>query len=124
MCSFLTKEVQNSYKKETLFENYKKILTTINPILPHFSNECLELIGHKKEVRWPSYNDKFLEEDMVPVVVQINGKKRGLINLKKNSDEKELLNIINKDEKLFKYIKNEKIKKQIFIKNKIINFII
>ena len=124
MCTFLTKEIENGYKKDTLIENYKKILIVMNPILPHFSNECLELIGNKNKINWPSFDDKFLEEDIIPIVVQINGKKRGLINLEKSIEEEELIKKIKQDEKLFKYIKNEKIKKSIFIKDKIINFII
>ena len=50
------------YKKTTLIENYKKILIVINPVLPHFSNECLEMIGNKTEIDWPNYDSKFLEK--------------------------------------------------------------
>ena len=124
MCTFLTKEIINGYKKETIIENYKKILITINPILPHFSSECLEMLGDAGNIKWPSYDEKFLEEDIIRLVVQINGKKRGLIELKKNIEENELIGEIQKDEKIMKYIENKKIKKKIFIKNKIINFII
>ena len=124
MCTFLTKEITNGYKKETLSKNYKKILITINPILPHFSSECLEILGDTSNINWPSYDEKFLEEDIIPLVVQINGKKRGLIELKKNIEENELIEEIQKNAKIMKYIENKKIKKRIFVKNKIINFII
>ena len=124
MCTFLTKEIINGYKKETIIENYKKILITINPILPHFSSECLEMLGDAGNIKWPSYDEKFLEEDIIPMVVQINGKKRGLIELKKDIEENELIEEIQKEKNIMKYIENKKIKKKIFIKNKIINFII
>ena len=48
MYSYLTKELNKKYKKETLFENYEKILISMQPIIPHFSNECLELMHIKK----------------------------------------------------------------------------
>ena len=96
MYNFLNKEVEKKYKKETLFENYRKILISINPILPHFSNECLELIGHNKKLEWPSYDKKYLEKNIVSIVVQINGKKRGLININRDSEESELINTIQK----------------------------
>ena len=70
------------------------------------------------------YDKRFLENEKITIVVQINGKKRGLLNLKKDTDEKELLSLIKKDEKLSKHIENKVIKKQIFVKNKIINLII
>ena len=67
---------------------------------------------------------RFIEDEYINVVIQINGKKRGLLNLKKDTDEKELLSLIKKDEKLNKYIENKIIKKQIFVKNKIMSLII
>ena len=124
MCSYLSKEIKKGYKKSTLIENYKKILIVINPILPHFSNECLEMIGNKTKIDWPIYDSKFLEEDNVSIVIQINGKKRGLINTTKDDDENNIFNLINNDEKLSKYIEKIKIKKKIYVKNKIMNLII
>ena len=124
MCSYLSKEIKKGYKKSTLIENYKKILIVINPVLPHFSNECLEMIGNKAEIDWPNYDSKLLEEDTVSIVIQINGKKRGLINTTKDTDENNIFNQINNDEKLSKYIEKTKIKKKIYVKNKIMNLII
>ena len=121
MYSFLIKEIQNGYTKNTLVENYVKLLTTINPIIPHFSNECLESIGVKNDIFWPSYDEKYLEETEVNIVVQINGKKRGLIKTKKNINEHDLLKRIQNDDKVNKYLENHKVKKQIYIENKIIN---
>ena len=48
MHTFLSQEILNEYTKETLKDNYKKILISILPIIPHFSNECLSLLGEKK----------------------------------------------------------------------------
>ena len=48
MYSNLTKLINKNYKKETLKENYQKILISMQPVLPHFSNECLKLIDVKK----------------------------------------------------------------------------
>ena len=44
---FFPKQIMNSYKKSTLKENYSKILITMTPVIPHFSNECLKLINAK-----------------------------------------------------------------------------
>mgnify|MGYP001212627184 CR=1 FL=1 len=58
------------------------------------------------------------------IVIQVNGKKRGIINIKKDLNENEIFNEIKKDDKLSKYIDEDKIKKRIYIKNKIINLIL
>ena len=124
MHSFLVKEINKGYQRKTILENYKKILITMNPILPHLSNECLEIIKENNEVIWPKYDEKQLEESSCLIVVQINGKKRGLINTDLNVTEKEIMELIYKDEKVSKYLIDSNIKKQIYIKNKLINIIV
>ncbi len=124
MHSFLSKQIERNYTKKTLLENYNNILIIISPVIPHFANECLEIISSKNNNKWPVFDQKIVEDENVTIAVQINGKKRGLLNLKKDSDQKEILSLIKKDEKLSKYIESKEIKKQIFVKNKIMNFII
>ena len=65
-----------------------------------------------------------IKEEKINLVIQINGKKRNLIEVEPDKTEKELFEIINKDEKILKYIHNTQIKKKIYIKNKLINIII
>ena len=95
----------------------------MTPVIPHFANECLVNLGFKN-LGWPKFNPELITEDFVNIVIQINGKKRGLINTKNNSTEEELLQIIYKDEKISKYIKKIDIKKKIFLKNKLLNIIV
>ena len=124
MYSFLIKELDKGFNKETLKNNYAKILVVINPIVPHFSNECLEMLNVKENIGWPTFNEKYLQETETNIVVQINGKKRGLLKTKKDISEENVLKKIQEDDKLRKFITGEKVKKQIYIKNKIINLII
>ena len=125
MHSFLTKEILKGYKKKTILQNYKKILITMMPILPHLSNECFESIKNEDEkINWPEYDEKQIIEESSTIVIQINGKKRGLINVKLDLVEEDLMNLINKDKKISKYLIDKEIKKKIYIKNKLINIII
>ena len=123
--SFLKKEIHKKYDKNTWVENYKKILTVIMPIIPHFASEALDMIKKESDnIKWPSYNEKFLIENVIKIIVQINGKKRGLIEAERNSDEKQIFKIINEDKNLLKYIENKIINKTIFIPNRLLNIII
>ncbi len=124
MYSFLSKEIKKEFTQNTLIKNYRKILIVISPVLPHFSNECLTIINENKEINWPNYEKKFLEENMVTIVIQINGKKKELIQTKKDLEESELFEKIKKIEKLNKIIDNKEIKKKIYVKNKVFNIII
>jgi leucyl-tRNA synthetase len=125
MHSYLSKEVIKGYQKKTILENYKKILITIMPILPHLSNECIESIKiENDELRWPTYDEKQIKESLINIVIQINGKKRGLINTKLDLEEVELFKLVKKDQNIYKYIVDKEIKKKIYIKNKLMNVII
>mgnify|MGYP005689999299 FL=1 len=123
MYSFLNKEVEKVYSKNTLVENYQKILIVMTPILPHFANECLSFIK-VKNFEWPEYDISMLKEETINIVIQINGKKRGLIQSKPNISEEKLFEIIKNDEKIMKYFNQKNIKKKIYIKDKILNIII
>ena len=95
------------------------------PILPHISNECFENINNKKDkINWPTYDEKQIKENLTIIVIQINGKKRGLINTKLDLPEDELLKLVKKDKSINKYLSDKKIKKKIYIKNKLMNIII
>jgi leucyl-tRNA synthetase len=99
-------------------------LITLIPIIPHFAYEALELINQNEKLDWPTYDEKLLIEKIIPFVIQINGKKRGLIETNRDITETELMTIIMNDQNLNKYLENKNIKKKIFIKNKLINIII
>ena len=121
--STFIKLLEKNYEKKSLIKNYQKFLIAITPIIPHFSSECLEALK-VKNIEWPSIDEAILKEENVNIVIQINGKKRGLINAKYETNEKEILELINKDQTIRKHINGKIIKRKIFIKNKLINLII
>ena len=122
--SSLLKELNNNYSKSTLIENYSKILIVMSPVLPHFSNECLTMLQKQHDVTWPSVNEEFLVENIINYVVQINGKKRAIINSKPNLSEEEFMELIKNNFSIKKYFEKNEIKKLIFIPNKLINIIL
>ena len=123
MYSFLFKQVEYGYKDTTLKENYEKILITVNPIVPHLSNECLEMIN-SENLNWPKYDLSLLREEKIKIVIQINGKKRGLVESKIDTNEENIFNMIQHDKKIMKYLDKITIKKKIYIKDKLLNIII
>ena len=122
--SALFKELKNKYTKSSLLENYSKILITMSPIIPHFANECLEILGNKDNSKWPISIKELLVENSVNYVIQINGKKRAVINSIRDTSEKDLFELIKNNSATKKYIENKVIKKRIFISNKLINIIL
>ncbi len=123
MYSFLNKKIEKAYTKKTIIENYQKILIVMTPILPHFANECLSILKVRDFI-WPEYDISLLKEEIINVVIQINGKKRGVLQTKPNITEEKLFQMIKNDEKIIKYLNQKTIKRKVFIKDKLLNIII
>ena len=123
MYNFLIKEIDKPIKIEILIENYKKILILLNPFIPHFSNECLNTIN-ENQINWPKISKEDLIEEDINFVVQINGKKRAILKIKRDVVEKEILKIIKTNLEIEKFLKDQSIKKSIFVPNRLINIIL
>ena len=123
MYNFLIKEIEKPIKKEILAENYKKILILMNPFVPHFSAECLSNIN-EEEIRWPSVSKEELVEEEINFVVQINGKKKAILKVNRDLDENSILDKIKLNIGTEKLLHNQKIKKTIFVSNRLINIIL
>jgi len=121
--NFLNQKINSPICSDLLFENYKKILSIIHPIIPHFTSECLEDLKIDHNVKWPIVDKKLLVSEETNIVIQINGKKRSIINCKKGITEEILIKNIKNDIKVNKFLENKKIIKSIFVKNKLINLI-
>ncbi len=121
--NFLIKEIEKPIKKSVLLENYQKILIAMTPFIPHFTNECLEEIGLNK-IKWPTVIKTELAEESINFVIQINGKKRSLLNVRNNISEEMLLKEIKENKKTKELLKDQKIQKTIFVSNRLINIII
>ena len=104
-------------------EEYSKFLLSIAPVIPHFSYECIDQLKIK-DLIWPDINQKYLIEENVNIVVQINGKKRGVMSVEKDISEENLVKDLVKSKTFDKFLKGNKIKKQFFVKNRLINFLI
>ena len=122
MQNFFYKELSNKYTKKTLTENFGKILVTMVPIIPHLANECLKKLNYNV-TEWPAYNEKLLIEDVIAYVIQVNGKKRAIIEAKRDILDEELFEIVQKNKNLKKYFSEKEIKKKIFVPNRLINII-
>ena len=77
-----------------------------------------------KQFQWPDIDQKYLTEEFNEIVIQVNGKKRGLISVKKEIDEGKIINQIKAEKIIEKYLNNGKLIKTIYVKDRLINYII
>ena len=122
--NYLIKNLDLIFDNKIILENYMKILTLFCPLIPHVINECIEDLKINKKITWPDVNKNFVNIENINIVIQINGKKRDLLNLKKSVTEKEIIKMLVNSEKTSKYLEKKEIKKTIYIKDKLINIIV
>ena len=125
-------EIYSYYKKIAddgenfinLKENFEKIILSLLPVAPHIANECLIKLNYKEEIKWPAIDKKYLIEKNYEIVIQVNGKKRNTISVEKNVNEKEIISKIKDNKLIDKYLNDGKLLKTIYVKNRLINYII
>ena len=115
---------ENKINSKNLKNCFEKIILTMLPVVPHIANECLEKLKFNKKFQWPEIDKKYLIEEFNEIVIQVNGKKRGLISVKKEIDEAKIINQIKAEKTIEKYLYNGKLIKTIYVKDRLINYII
>jgi len=122
--NFYSKISEKKQNYKNLKDNFEKILIIINPVIPHLSRECLAQLNSKSSLNWPLVKKEYLETDKKEIVIQINGKKRGNLDIEKNMKENDIIEKIKKMSLSEKYIKDKKIIKIIYVKERLINLIV
>ena len=122
--NFLSKHLEKKLNSNDLNVCYEKILIIFSPILPHLINECSEDMNYKSNKMWPEVDLNYLENTKIDYVIQINGKKRTIINAERDLNQNLLFDLVKRDKLLDKYLKDLPIKKVIFVKNRLMNILI
>lgn len=108
-------------------KTYLDFVKILSPFAPHICEEIWKLQGNKKLIVsevWPKYDETKLTSSQVKIVVQVNGKVRATIEVPVDSSQDAVESVALKNEIVVKWIDNKKIVKLVFIKNRIINFVI
>ncbi len=123
---FMEENLEKNVSNKHFLASQCNIMKAMMVFTPHLSSECLSKLEGKDfypNIEWPKIEKSLLVDEKVTIVIQVNGKKRGLITVKKDVAEEEVIKEAKKVENIEKNLKDKKIAKNIFVKNKIINFI-
>ena len=107
-------------------EDYRLLLTLLNPIAPHITEELNEEIGFSPicESTWPKYDESKTVEQEKDIAVQVNGKVRSTIKININDSEDVIKEKALKEENVQKHIEGKEIVKTIVIQGKIVNIVV
>lgn len=119
------------YKEKTVSrEAIETLALLLAPFAPHISEEIwCEVLKNKFSIhqqKFPKYDSKLIKEEKVTIVIQVNGKLRGQIEVgsKESGDRRNVEKLAKKEKNVAKYLKKKKIKKVVFVPRRLINFVI
>ncbi len=118
----------NKYEEqeEITKKDYQVLLTLLNPIAPHITEELNAYLGYSPicESTWPKYDEEKTIDKDVTIGVQVNGKLRGEINVSKEESEEEIKQKALANENVKRHLENKEIVKMIVVKGKIVNIVV
>ena len=122
--SMFTNNLEKEISNDCIKKNFSNLMKILIPFTPHLAHECLEQLGEKEANKWPEISSKLTGNEKLKIAVQINGKTKEIIEVIKDLDEKNVIEECKKNKKIKDNLKNKKIIKIIFVKNRIINYLI
>lgn len=105
----------------------EQLLLLLAPFAPYITEELWESIGNKFSIHnnsYPTYDEEKIKEDTVTMAVQVNGKLRSTVSVKKDEEKDVVLKLCKSEENVKKHIEGKEIIKEIVVPNKIVNIVV
>lgn len=112
--------------REALSSAMATVLTLLYPITPHMCEELWQDLGHSDslaEERWPQWQESALKRDMITVVLQVNGKLRGKIEVPAEASREEAEKLALGDESVRRHIDGLTVRKVVVVPGKLVNVV-
>ena len=120
--------VNNAYKADSLpLEYVEGLVKLLSPVVPHITEELWSKLGHVGSIayaKWPTYDESKLVEDVVEIVIQINGKVRQHLQVSKDASREELQALALNDERIKQELADKEIKKVIAVPGKLVSIVV
>jgi leucyl-tRNA synthetase len=121
-------QLESKIDKDIMLESISAMLSLLNPIMPHITEELWQLLGHDELLvnsAWPTHISALVEDSIIKIAVQLNGKLRSVIELNKSKcSEDEVKAAIASDAKIQTAIAGKQIKKLIYVPNRVVNLVV
>lgn len=122
-----TQDAGSPLNRSVVQEALEIVLLTLSPIVPHFSHALWQHLGHQGAIidcPWPAVDESALEQDQVQLVIQVNGKLRGKLDVAKDTDQKTLEALALADANVQKFTDGKTVRKIIVVPGKLINIVV
>ncbi len=108
-------------------DDFKMFLQILAPFAPHITEELWRELGETKSIHlssWPKWDDSLIKDDELKIALQVNGKVRGEIEIPAEASEEEVFALALQNENFKKWLEGQSIKKKIYVKGRLVNFVI
>ena len=124
----LMEYVNALYKIDDYYRPLAETLLKLGaPFMPYVTQELWSKMGNEGmivDAPWPKYDESLIREETVEIVVQVNGKVRGRVQMPVDSSEQDVLSAAEENERITEWLKGKQIIKKIYVKNKLVNFVV
>ncbi|HUQ04498.1 MAG TPA: leucine--tRNA ligase [Kofleriaceae bacterium] len=108
-------------------EWYAQFLRILSPFAPHVAEELWERLGHRTSIMtqpWPAFDEAKLKRDTITIAVQVNGKLRGTIEVPAEAAQDDVLAAARSEAKVVEFIAGRPIKREVYVKGRLVNLVI
>jgi leucyl-tRNA synthetase len=108
-------------------EALEAVVLLLSPMVPHICHALWHVLGHETalvDVRWPAFDESALQQDMLEIVVQVNGKLRGRIKVATDTAKEEIAELALADENVQRYIAGKDVRKTIVVPGRLVNVVV
>lgn len=124
MMIFINEATRAKAVPRAWFEQFVQILA---PFAPHVAEELWQRLGHAESITyapWPKFDEAKLAADLMTLAVQVSGKMRGQIQVAPSASEAEILAAAKADDKVKPYLDGKEIKREIYVKGRLVNLVV
>lgn len=121
------RDADDAQNRSIVHEALEVVLLTLSPIVPHFCHALWLHLGHQEAIidcPWPPVDDSALEQDQIQLVIQVNGKLRGKLDVAKDTNQKTLESLALADTNVQKFTDEKTVRKIIVVPGKLINIVV
>ena len=120
-------DVSSAKGRSVVHESLEAIVLMLSPIVPHICHELWHVLGHENALvdeRWPTFDESALSQELVEMVVQVNGKLRGRISVDVSADNDAIAGFALEDENVQKFVADKIIRKTIIVPGRLVNIVV
>ena len=108
-------------------ETLEAIILMLSPIIPHICKQLWQELGHEQDIiieSWPAVDESALEQDSIKMMLQVNGKLRGDIEVSISATKDEIEKMALEDENIIRFINDQPVKKVIVVPKRLVNIVV